>query len=59
MKLFKSHVDSIFLAETFSSHLLFIIISNPCQPSLSSGTFSDGFYFQSYYWACEFRYIAL
>lgn len=47
MELFKTHVGSIFLAVTFSSHLLFIIASNPCQPSLSIGTFSDGFYFQA------------
>lgn len=47
MEFFKTHVDSIFLAVTFSSHLLFIITSNLCQPSSSVGTFSDGFYFQA------------
>lgn len=47
MKLFKTHVDSVFLAVTFSSHLLFIITSSPCQPGSSVGTFSDGFYFQA------------
>lgn len=47
MEFFKTHVDSIFLAVTFSSHLLFIIYSDPCQLSWSVGTFSDGFCFQA------------
>lgn len=47
MKLFKTHMDSIFLAVTFSSHLLFIITSSPCQASSSLGTCSYGFYFQA------------
>lgn len=47
MKLFKTHMDSIFLAVTFSSHLLFIITPDPCQPSPSLGADSDGFYFQT------------
>lgn len=59
MKLFKTHVDSVFLAVTFSSHLLFINHIQALPAELEFGNIFRWLLFPSYYWICEFRHILL